>query len=529
MRYTRSLKGLILGLLVLTLLISPISSAIAQSPKYVFLFIGDGMGIQQISATEIYLGSLDGNNPKPKSLSFTKFTSVGLMTTHSADSYITDSAAAITAMASGHKTKSGALNISPDGKMKYKSIAELAKEKGMKIGIITSVSIDHATPAGFYAHNPSRKNYYEISVELANSNFDFFGGGGFKQPKGKDGKQRDIREILKEKGYKVVEDTEEIMALKPSDGKVVAINPVLDEESAMPYAINRKNGMNVGLSLADFTKKAIELLDNPNGFFIMVEGGKIDWACHANDAASAIYDILDFDRAIQEAIKFYEKHPHETLIIVTADHECGGMSIGYSEMGYKTFFRILERQKISYDEFTKMVSEYRNQTPREKARLEDLLPEIEKLFGLRVLTTEEKKVLEEKAKAGDIEAVTDLHLALDKSELEQLREAFKLSMLDKEERPKDKNSYKLYGGYDPLTITITHILNEKAGIGWTSYSHTGMPVSVHAIGVGAEKFEGFYDNTDLFYKLTEVMDIDISKGNTISTLPLKLIEDLIAA
>ncbi|MBC7332741.1 MAG: alkaline phosphatase [Synergistetes bacterium] len=508
----------LLFLLLVVLTFPPLSVEAAQSPKYVFLFIGDGVSVPQVTAAKIYLGSLESNTPNPKSLDFTKFPVLGMMTTHAADSFITDSASAITAMAAGHKTNDGVINMDPEKKVKYKTIAEFAKEKGLKIGIISSVSIDHATPAGFYARNPSRNNYYEIALDLANSNFDFFGGGGFRQPKGKDGKQRDIREILKEKGYKVVEKADEIRALKPEDGKVVAINPVLDKEAALPYAINRKNGMDIGLSLAEFTKKAIEMLDNPNGFFIMVEGGKIDWACHANDAASAIHDLLDFNEAVKEAIKFYEKHPNETLIIVTGDHECGGMSMGFAGTRYETYFRILERQKISYDEFTKLISKYRESTPKDKAKLEDLLPQIEKLFGLKVLTPEERKSLEGKAKSGDLNAAIELHLALSEDELRELRKAFEVSMLPKEERPKDELAYRLYGGYEPLAVKITHILNQKAGIGWTSYSHTGLPVPVYAIGLGAEKFRGYYDNTDLFYKMCELLNIDISKGNIISLL-----------
>jgi len=505
--------------MILTL-ISTLSPALASAstPKYVFLFIGDGVSVPQVTATQIYLGSLKSKNPHVESLCFTKFPALGMMTTHAADSFITDSASAITAMAAGHKTNDGVINMDPSKKVKYKTIAEFARDKGMKIGIISSVSIDHATPAGFYARNPSRNNYYEIALDLAESNFDFFGGGGFREPKGKDGKQKDVREILKEKGYKVVERAEEIRALKPSDGKVVAINPVLDKEAALPYAINRKRGMDIGLSLAEFTRKAIEMLDGPQGFFIMVEGGKVDWACHANDAASAIQDMLDFNEAVEVALKFYEKHPNETLIIVTGDHECGGMSMGFAGTRYQTYFKILERQKISYDEFSKIVSKYREETPRDKAKLEDLLPKIEELFGLKLLDAERRKALEEKVKTGDIEAALELHLSLNEDELIELKKAFEMSMLPKDKRPKDELTYKLYGRYEPLTVKITHILNQKAGIGWTSYSHTGLPVPVYAIGVGSEVFKGYYDNTDLFYKLCNILNIDISKGNIISVI-----------
>ena len=199
----------------------------------------------------------------------------------------------------------------PDKSTPLVSVAEMAKEAGMKVGVVTSVSLDHATPAACYAHQPSRNNFYEIAIEATQSNFDYFGGGGFLQPRGKNNDQRDIFEIFAENGYTVVRNREDFEKLTPQSGKVVAINAVLDEDQTMPYEIDREEN---DLSLADFTRKGIELLDNPEGFFMLVEGGKIDWAAHANDAATVIRDVLAFGEAIEEAIKFYQQHPEETLI-----------------------------------------------------------------------------------------------------------------------------------------------------------------------------------------------------------------------
>ncbi len=483
--------------------------------KYVFWFIGDGMGMNHVYATEMFLAR-ESKEPSIKSLDFTMFPNVGWMTTYAADSYITDSASAITAMATGKKTYDGVLNMDPSLKTKYKSIAEMVRDMGYKVGVLTSVSIDHATPAGMYAHQPSRNNYYEIALELLNSNFNYFGGGGFLQPKGKDGKQKDIYDLAKEKGYKIVDNVESIKRIGKGDDKVIAINPILDNSKALPFAINRLRGMDIGLSLADFTRKAIEVLDNPKGFFMMVEGGKIDWAAHANDAVSVIYDVLDFNEAIKVALEFYKKHPYETIIIVTADHETGGLSIGYAGTKYEVYPELLSYQKISYDEFSKIVQEYREKAG-EKAKLEDLLPLIEKYYGLSILDETTKKNLEEKAKLGNKEAKIKLQLSLNSYEVEEIEKAFSISMIDPKKRPKDYKSYIMYGGYDPLTVVITHILNQKAGIGFTSYSHTGTPVPVYAIGAGSHIFRGYYDNTDLYKKLCSLIGIDPFKEYILSS------------
>uniref|UniRef100_A0A7C3WYD0 Alkaline phosphatase n=1 Tax=Dictyoglomus turgidum TaxID=513050 RepID=A0A7C3WYD0_9BACT len=483
--------------------------------KYVFWFIGDGMGMNHVYATEMFLAR-ESKEPSIKNLDFTMFPNVGWMTTYAADSYITDSASAITAMATGKKTNDGVLNMDPSLKTKYKSIAEMARDMGYKVGVLTSVSIDHATPAGMYAHQPSRNNYYDIALELLNSNFNYFGGGGFLQPKGKDGKQKDIYDLAKEKGYKIVDSVESIKRIGKGDDKVIAINPILDNSKALPFAINRLRGMDIGLSLADFTRKAIEVLDNPKGFFMMVEGGKIDWAAHANDAVSVIYDVLDFNEAIKVALEFYKKHPYETIIIVTADHETGGLSIGYAGTKYEVYPELLSYQKISYDEFSKMVQEYREKAG-EKAKLEDLLPLIEKYYGLSILDETTKKNLEEKAKLGNKEAKIKLQLSLNSYEVEEIEKAFSISMMDPQKRPKDYKSYLMYGGYDPLTVVIIRILNQKAGIGFTSYSHTGTPVPVYAIGAGSHIFRGYYDNTDLYKKLCSLIGIDPFKEYILSS------------
>ena len=352
----------------------------------------------------------------------------------------------------------------------------MAKEKGMKVGIVSSVSIDHATPGAFYAHESSRKNLYEIGLALANSGFDYFGGGGFLQPTGKSKDQPHVLDIAKQKGYNVVNSKEDIFKLNKNSGKTIAIDPALAAESAMSYDIDHVDQ----LSLADFTRKGIELLDNPNGFFFMVEGGKIDWSCHANDAATTVRDVLAFDNAIKEALDFYAKHPTETLIVVTGDHETGGMSIGFAGTEYQTFFNKINKQTLSFEEFDKQIKAYRDTTSPADAQLNDWLPILADKFGLTELTEYDQS---------------------------RLSNALAASMNDPKKRNKDPQSYLLYGSYEPFSVTVTHILNQKAGIGWTTYAHTGVAVPVFAQGVGGESFQGYYDNTDVAKKLMGIMGV----------------------
>ncbi|CAM2757580.1 alkaline phosphatase [Hathewaya histolytica] len=265
------------------------------NPKYVFLFIGDGNAMPQINAAENYLSAKDGNGNKPNAykikenkLSFTRFPVMGMTTTYAADTFITDSASAGTAISTGNKTDDGVISMGSDRKTSYKTIAEIVRESGKKVGIVSSVSIDHATPAVFYAHNKTRKNYYEIAMNMPRSDFNYFAGGGLKEPIGKNKDKPHVHEEAKKLGYKIVKTKEDFNKLSNKEEKIIAESPVLDEEQALPYEVDNSKD---GITLKEFTKKGIEVLNNEKGFFMMVEGGKIDWACHANDATTSIKDI----------------------------------------------------------------------------------------------------------------------------------------------------------------------------------------------------------------------------------------------
>jgi alkaline phosphatase len=454
-------------------------------PKYVFMFIGDGMSHVQINAAQILKGSSEKGNLSLKPLTFTEFPALGLQTTYDATSFCPDSASTATSLSSGYKTHSGTIGLGIDKQVVGQTIAEQLKaQKGWKVGLVSTVTLNHATPAAYYAHVPSRNNYYDIGVQMVESGFDYFGGGAIS--KAEDGGRTSIYTLLERAGYLVTDNKQQILNLTSASGKVYAQNPRLQDSGSMPYAMDM-NEMDV--SLAQFVEKGIDVLDNPEGFFMMVESGKIDWACHANDAAAEIYDLLAFDQAIAVALDFAKIHPEETLIVVTGDHETGGMTIGYAGTGYNTAFDILYNQKLSYIAFDEKFTKLQKENPN--LRFEQALSMVAADFGL----------------VAPGETAANKALVLSALEYSKLEAAFKQAMLPSKQRDGGDQAYLLYGGYNPFSVTLTHILNNKAGIGWTSYSHTGTPVGVYAYGSGSELFAGSYDNTDVYAKLKQLTGI----------------------
>ena len=471
------------------------------APKYVFLFIGDGMSYPQIQSTADYLGalededywqaqpSLDDNGGAildgPSYLNFMNFEAAGSAVTYDSNSFAPDSASTATSIATGYKTYSGSINVDETGTIEYETIAEkLHSQKDYAVGVITSVNLNHATPAAFYAHQASRSSYYEIGLELIESGFEYFAGGGLLSPTGSEGDQDDLYELAAEAGYTVAKTHAEAEAVSADTEKAILIDENLADSDAMAYELDRTEDM---WSLADYVEKGIEVLsDDEDGFFLMCEGGKIDWACHANDAASTIHDTIALADAVQVAIDFAEEHPDETLILVTGDHETGGLTIGFAGTDYDTYLDLLESQKIS---FAKYDSDYVANYKENQTSFEDVLVDIEELFGLKV----------------DGEA--DDKLVLTEYELEQLRAAYEKSINGTAASQYEQEEYVLYGTYEPLSVTITHIINNKSGISFTSYSHTGLPVAVLAQGVNAEVFNGYYDNTEIYSKLADMLDV----------------------
>lgn len=451
-----------------------------KTAKYIFLFIGDGMGIAQKMSTEAITG---------EKLVFDDFPVQGITTTQANNRFIIGSAAAATAMSSGQITNIGMIGMSPKGEH-VKTIAEIARDKGQKVGIISSVSIDHATPAAFYAHVPKRSQYHYIDHALATSGFDYFAGGGLKDPKGtRKGvtSKGDALSAIKRAGYKIVSNRSEFENLSSNNKKVLAYNEWLQDSGATPYEIDRRTQ---DISLAEFTAKGIELLNNPKGFFMMVEGGKIDWACHANDAKAAVMDTVAFNNAVKEAVEFYKQHPEETLIVVTGDHETGGMTLGFAGTKYESHFDVLAAQKVSFEKFTQEVMEPFKTAANGKNTFEDLKPQITKNFGLKFSGNSEKDAL-----------------VLKPYEIAKLQEGFMQSMAGHLVKNNSPQAAILYGGYDPLVVAVTHIINNKAGLAWTSFKHTGTPVVTSAMGVGAPSFKNSYHQSEIAKKIMAVMGV----------------------
>ena len=470
-----------------------------KAPKYVFLFIGDGMSYPQIQSTSDFLGalndedywqaapSLDDNQGAildgPEYLNFMNFEAAGSAVTYDSNSFAPDSASTATSIATGYKTYSGSINVDETGTVEYETIAEkLHSQKGYSVGVITSVNLNHATPAAFYAHQASRNDYYDIGLELVESGFEYFAGGGLLSPDGAEGDQTNLYDLAEQAGYNVVMTQEEAEAV--TGGPVVIIDEHLADGDAMAYEVDRTEDM---WALSDYVSKGIEVLSqDEDGFFMMCEGGKIDWACHANDAASTIHDTQALADAVQVAIDFAAQHPEETLIVVTGDHETGGLTIGFAGTDYDTYLDLLENQKIS---FAKYDSDYVAGYKENKTPFEEVLKDIETLFGLKVQGEEGDK------------------LVLTAYELEQLRAAYEKSINGTAASQYEQEEYVLYGTYEPLSVTITHIINNKSGISFTSYSHTGLPVAVLAHGLNAEVFNGYYDNTQIYDKMAEMLGV----------------------
>ena len=328
-------------------------------------------------------------------------------------------------------------------------------------------------------------------MELVESGFDYFAGGALLDPTGKeDDPKDDAYQVAESAGYKVIKTQAEAEALTAEDGKAIVVAETLADSDAMSYDLDAAEGE---WQLKDYVDKGIEVLDNENGFFMMVEGGKIDWACHANDAGSTINDTYALSEAVASAVEFYNEHPEETLILVTGDHETGGLTIGFAGTDYDTYLTNLTNQKISYAKFdSDYVAGYKeNQTP-----FEEVLKDIKENFGLMT--------------ADDPDATEDSKLVLTEYEYGKLEDAYNRT-LESGKGKKDEmtqEEYLLYGTYEPLSVTITHILNNKSGISFSSYAHTGLPVPVFALGAGQDLFEGYYDNTDIYNNMAALTGVE---------------------
>ena len=442
------------------------------------------MGVAQVAAAE---GYQKAGTPKDAvesgGLSFVRFPVQALVNTGSADCHITDSAAAGTAIATGEKTNCGRISMSAEGTALSPTMAELAHRAGMKTGIITTVPLTHATPAVFYAHVPSRRDFSEIGRQMIESDIDFFGGGGFsalnrqKKNKSTDSPPVDFFKEAQAHGYHFIDVAAAMKDRADSFEKSIAIANDLTPGNSMPYEIDRQKG---NPSLADITHIGITQLSNDKGFFMMVEGGKIDWAAHDNDLATMIHEVIAFNDAVDQALAFYSRHPENTLILVTADHETGGLALGNGREK-NLDYNLIAEQRASYELLEAAFSDLAEN--KINLSTEDILLWMQAYFG------------------------EDFPSRLSEADLEIIHGALRQYAINRsntENEPPNGN----YSKDNPVVKAIVGVLNDKAGFAWGSSDHTAVPVPLFAIGAGSEAFAGVYENTAIFEKIAALLKIE---------------------
>ena len=450
---------------VATLFVAIVLSAQSQV-KYVFYFIGDGMGVNQINVTETYLAALKGKIGFEPIL-MSSLPVVGMVNTYSATNGVTDSAAGGTALATGKKTKNGAIGVLEDLATPCNSIAVWAQKAGAAVGVATNVAITHATPASFYGHQRDRNMYWELGQDLCKSGFDFFAGCDFHKPNTKEG-QPSLREQAKAAGYTILTGGyKEYQKKGRKADKLIMLQSDYQNEKLnsdhIPYALDQDKN---DLTLEQITRAGINYLmsKQKNGFFFQIEGGMIDYACHRNDIGNVVSEVLDFDKAIRVAYEFYEQHPDETIIVISADHETGGLVMGRGP--YELHTDLLKYQTRSIDETKWMLRQLYKKAPA-KFTPELIDKQVKTILGL----------------GGAIE--------IDKKQRERIDN--RIADIEKAIKEGDKVNDRI----NDLCDTCKKILSEVALISWASGGHSNGYVPVYAVGPGTDVFQGRIDNIEI--------------------------------
>ena len=436
------------------------------APKYIFLFLADGAGIAHMEITRQYNRTIH-NEGLVIVDKIMKEGSLGLITTDAADSLSTDSAAAATALAGGCKANIGALGMCANGTIP-RTAGEIAKGKNMRVGLVTNSTIYDASPAAFISHVPNRRNFAAILNRYVEFAPDILLGGGRDQflAKNQAGSRRsddtDLLNVFRQKGYLYVSTKQELE--QAQRGKVLGLFSPAD----MSFEIDRDKKTEP--SVYDMTQAAIRLLynDNPNGFFVFIENENIDTAAHLSDVASLIRDYREFDRAVGLAYDFYRKHPRETLIIVTSDHETGGLAF------------TLALKDLSSNKGTNQIA-----------------GSIEDLKRIDSITISLRKALE-------ILGPNPTAAAIDKL-MSDYFSGFTMAPEFKEAILKRQPlSRPLF--LDPAAHALGMMIANNTQAYWLTSAHTNHPVFVTAIGPGSEKFRGYLDNTDFGKNLKAILD-----------------------
>lgn len=449
-------KRVYVVLLLLSLLFSIQSQAYSAVPrvKYVIVMIADGCGLAHLGLTQYYNKFLLNEELTITDKLF-KIGRIGIVTTYAADALVTDSAAAGTAIATGKKTNNRMISVLPDG-TPVKTVMERAIELGYKTGLVVKSTLTDATPAVFASHVPHRSQQDAIASQYLEKRIDVLLGGGksYWLPKSKGGARTDERDLIEEAknlGYSIVSNLSELEKIQ--DGKVLG----LFASKNMPYRLDADP--TVIPSLREMTEKAIELLyKDSKGFFLMVEGSRIDHASHINDAASVVTEVREFDDAVKVALEFYNKHPRETLLIVTTDHDNGGLSLIYN---------------------------YDNNGKEKYATVEDL----NRIFLVPFSFEKAKSVVE---KEGVEKLFTEHYtgeIAISKEWQEKLL----------------SNKALTPGLFDPFYGTLGAAFTDVYMVSWATNGHTGTPVWIVSLGPGSLSLTGYIDNTDIGKSIFRVL------------------------
>ena len=438
-----------------------------SGPKYVFFMIGDGMGINQVYGAQNY-NQVTGDGPK--FINFTQFPVRTMVTTFSSSSLVTDSAAGGTALSTGVKTYNGAIGLDPDHKP-ITSICVWAHNKGFGTGVATTVGVNHATPAAFYGHADNRNEYEKIANQLIESDFiDFAAGGGFIVERNTGHDSKYFEDKAKDAGITVLYGRDQFKNLSSQKGRVICVDTNYSSTD-VNFAMDQQPGET---TLSDFVAAGIDYLYGnygKKGFFYMVECGEIDGAGHNNDAICNIKEINDFAKAIDVVLDFYKKHPDETLILITADHETGGLELGDN---YIMHPELLYGHKKSEGEINKLFREFAGVGP-------DRNP----LPNRRIPTYQE------------MQAFLSEHLGLwstiEVSEAQEAHfrdlyhRAFVLNQTEMVEA--------LYSVSNRIVSDAIVYADRQAGYIWTHGGHTGSPVGLYVKGAGAIEFMAVTDNS----------------------------------
>jgi len=436
--------------------LSTVPAAVQAAPKNIIYMIGDGMGPAYLAAYRYYM-----DDPATKAVEKTVFDDlwVGVATTYpDDDTVVTDSAAGATALSTRIKSYNGAISVDHSHKH-LTTMLEIAKHAGKATGVVATAQINHATPAAFIAHNKSRKNYDEIANDYFDNKVDgkfvadLMFGGGINYFERKD---RHLANQFKEAGFQYANSWD-------SFGKVTQL-PALALLAPVGFPSTLDNP--VQQPLVQMTNKALQLLSKQkNGFVVMIEGSQIDWCGHANDIACAMAEMHDFGNAIKAAKAFVDANP-DTLLVVTADHETGGLSLGAQGV-YAWNSPILHKvKKTAANLATTLVSAQEQDWPQ--LWLDNT--------GLTLNKTEWAQL------AGRLKAAKPAFLAKNwQQEADVLEAQAKL--------------------LEPVSAQIKQFINHYSKTGWTSGAHTAIDVPVLAYGKDAAAFAGHQDNTDIAKKL----------------------------